>query len=142
MTLHRDSIAALAVLAVVGAAWVDISRVAVAAAMFPQMIVAAMGILAAIMFVQGMRRAAPEQPFVDHARNLALALGLTVAYIAAVEPVGYFLATLVFLPALAYGIGARGWAVPVVTLGFTATVWLVFVYGFSRRLPLGMLFDN
>jgi putative tricarboxylic transport membrane protein len=142
MTLHRDSIAALAILAMVGAAWVQIAQVAQAAAMFPQMILGAVGILAAIMFVQGMRRARPEQPFISHARNLALALGLTLIYIIAVGPVGYFPATLVFLPLLAYGIGARGWLVPVVTLGFTVTVWLVFVFAFGRRLPSGTLFDN
>jgi len=142
MMLHRDSIAALPVLAMVGAAWVEMSQVAEAAAMFPRMILIALAILAAIMFVQGMRRAAPDTPFVSNARNLALALGLTLIYIIAVEPVGYFLATLVFLPALAYAIGARGWIVPVVTLGFTTTVWLVFVLVFSRRLPSGTLFDN
>ncbi len=142
MTLHRDSIAAMAILAVVGAGWVYMSDVAPAAAMFPQMILGAVGILAAIMFVQGMRRGAPEQAFISNARNLALALGLTVTYIIAVQPVGYFPATLVFLPLLAYGIGARGWVVPAVTLGFTAMVWLVFVFAFGRRLPSGTFFDN
>lgn len=142
MTLHRDSIAALAILAVVGAGWIHLSEVAPAAAMFPQMILGAMGILAAVMFVQGMRSATPEQPFVNHARNLLLALGLTAVYIAVVEPLGYFPATLIFLPLLAYGIGARGWVVPVVAVGFTSAVWLVFVYAFSRRLPLGVFFDN
>jgi len=142
MTLHRDSIAALAILAAAGAAWVHLSEVAPAAAMFPQMILGVMGILAAVMFVQGIRSAAPEQPFVIHARNLLIALSLTAIYIAAVEPLGYFPATLIFLPLLAYGIGARGWMVPAVALGFTAAVWLVFVYAFSRRLPMGVFFDN
>jgi len=143
MALHRDSIAALLILLLVAGAWFDLTHVATEAAMFPRLILAAMGVLALAMFAQGLRRAAPKTPFVEHARNLALTVGLTAVYILAVEPVGYFPATFVFVGVLAWTLGLRG---PLKVLAasalFTGAVWLVFVGTFSRRLPPGFLFDN
>ncbi|MBB3897460.1 tripartite tricarboxylate transporter TctB family protein [Roseococcus suduntuyensis] len=143
MVLHRDSIAALFILLLVAGGWYDLQGVATDAAMFPRLILGAMGILAVVMFTTGLRRAAPDMPFVEHARNLAITVGLTALYIIAVEPVGYFPATFVFVAVLAFTLGLRR---PLLVLAssaaFTGAVWLVFVAAFSRRLPPGFLFDN
>ena len=143
MALHRDSIAALFILLLVAGGWYDLNGVATDAAMFPRLILGAMGILAVAMFAQGLKRAAPDQPFVEHARNLSVTVGLTALYIIAVEPLGYFPATFVFVACLAWALGLRR---PIMVLGasalFTGAVWLVFVGTFSRRLPPGMFFDN
>jgi putative tricarboxylic transport membrane protein len=143
MALPRDSVAALFILLLVAGGWYDLQGVATDAAMFPRLILGAMGILAVAMFTGGLRRAAPGTPFVEHARNLAITVGLTAVYILAVEPVGYFPATFVFVAILAMALGLRR---PVLVLAssaaFTGAVWLVFVAAFSRRLPPGFLFDN
>jgi len=127
----------------VAGGWYDLRDVATDAAMFPRLILGAMGIFAVVMFAGGLRRASPGLPFVEHARNLAITVGLTALYIIAVEPAGYFPATFVFVTILAMALGLRR---PVLVLAssaaFTGAVWLVFVAAFGRRLPPGFLFDN
>lgn len=144
MALHRDSIAALFILLLVAGGWYDLQGVATDAAMFPRLILGGMGILAVLMFAGGLRRAAPETTFVEHARNLAITVGLTAVYIIAVEPVGYFPATFVFVAVLAMALGLRQRPLLVLaaSAAFTGAVWLIFVAAFGRRLPPGFLFDN
>lgn len=143
MALHRDSIAALAILILVAGGWYDLRNVATDAAMFPRLVLGFMGILAVFMFAAGLRRGAPDKPFITHARNLAITAGLAAVYIAAVAPAGYFPATVVFVAVLAYSLGLRGpLAVIASSAAFTGAVWLVFVGAFSRRLPPGIFFDN
>ncbi len=143
MALHRDSVAALFILLLVVGGWYDLHNVATDAAMFPRLILGAMGIFAVVMFAGGLRRAAPDEPFVIHARNLAITVGMTAVYILAVEPLGYFPATFLFIGILGFTLGLRG---PLIVIAcaalFTGAVWLVFAWTFGRRLPPGILFDN
>jgi hypothetical protein len=143
MALHRDSLAALFILLLVAGGWYELRHVATEAAMFPRLILGAMGLLAAVMFAGGLRRARADEPFVAHARNLAITVGMTAVYILAVEPLGYFPATFLFVGVLSFTLGLRG---PLAVLGasalFTGVVWLVFAWTFSRRLPPGLFFDN
>lgn len=143
MSLHRDAIAALFVLLLVAGGWYELRNVATDAAMFPRLILGAMGIFAAVMFAGGLRRAAPSEPFIGHARNLAITVGMTAVYIMAVEPLGYFPATFLFIGILGFTLGFRGpLAVLAASALFTGSVWLVFAWTFGRRLPPGVFFDN
>lgn len=143
MALHRDSIAALFILLLVAGGWYELRNVATDAAMFPRLILGAMGIFAAVMFAGGLRRAAPDEPFVIHARNLAITVGMTAVYIIAVEPLGYFPATFLFVGILGFTLGLRGPLLVIAcSAAFTGAVWLVFAWTFSRRLPPGLFLDN
>lgn len=141
MTLRRESFAALALLALVGAAWVESAAIPGEARMFPRLILGLMGVLSAIMLVQSMRRPTVGSFFVDFG-NFATTVLIAAVYVALVEPVGYLLATTVFLPVLAMALGMRRpQLLAVTTIGFVAAVYVIFVLVFDRPLPLGILSD-
>jgi len=140
MALRRDGIAAIVLLLLVAAAWADSAGVPGEARMFPRLILTLMGALSALMLALSLRRAEAGTPFIEHARNLAVTVALTAGYIALVEPLGYLVASALFIPALALALGLRRPVLLVLTTaGFVAAVHMVFVVIFGRPLPLGFL---
>jgi hypothetical protein len=141
MTLRRESLAALALLAVVGAAWVESASIPGEARLFPRLILGLMGVLSAIMLVQSLRRPSAGSFFVDFG-NFVITVLIAGVYISLVEPLGYLLATSVFIPVLAVALGMRRpQLLAVTTIGFVVVVYLIFVIVFDRPLPLGILSD-
>lgn len=142
MTLSRDGIGALVLLAVTGAAWVEIASVPGEARLFPRLVLGVMAVLSAAMLVRSFARRAETGPFVQTPAALAITLVLAVIYIGAVEVIGYFAATALFVPGLALALGLRRTLlVALTTVGFVAAVYLVFVVLFGRPLPVGLLGD-
>jgi putative tricarboxylic transport membrane protein len=142
MTLRRDGIAALALLALTVAAWLETGAIPGEARLFPRLVLGAMAVLSAVMLVRSFARRSEAGPFFLAPGALVVTLALAVVYIAAVEVIGYLAATALFVPGLALALGLRR---PVLlaltTAGFVAAVHLVFVVLFGRPLPLGLLGD-
>jgi hypothetical protein len=100
-----------------------------------------MGVLSAIMLVQSLRRPSAGSFFVDFG-NFVITVLIAGVYISLVEPLGYLLATSVFIPVLAVALGMRRpQLLAVTTIGFVVVVYLIFVIVFDRPLPLGILSD-
>ena len=142
MTLSRDGIAALVLLALSGAAWIETGTIPGEARLFPRLVLGVMGVLSVAMLVRSFARRTDAGPFFLAPGALAVTLALAVVYIAAVEVIGYFAATALFVPGLALALGLRRTLLlALTTLGFVAAVYLVFVVLFGRPLPLGLLGD-
>lgn len=109
------------------------------AQMFPRMVLGLMGLLALIMFIKSFAgmATADDRPFIGNARNLAITFASFVVYILLVSTIGFFTGSAIMLPALALLLGYRNPIVIVAsTVAFIAVVWFVFVYIFSRPLPV------
>lgn len=142
MTLSRDGIGALVLLALTGAAWLETGTIPGEARLFPRLVLAVMAVLSVAMLVRSFARRAETGAFVQAPGALAITLGLAVVYIAAVEVIGYFAATALFVPGLALALGLRRKRLlALTTVGFVVAVYLVFVVVFGRPLPLGLFAD-
>ncbi|WP_306057085.1 tripartite tricarboxylate transporter TctB family protein [Natronococcus wangiae] len=69
----------------------------------------------------------PDEPFFT-ARNAVLLVGLTAAYVATLEPIGFLVATIGFLAVVLYLFGERNpGVIALYSVGVAIAVWLVFV---------------
>ena len=76
------------------------------------------------------------------ARRMAIGVVLTVAYAAALVPVGFALSSILFIAALAYSLGYRNHlAIWITAVIFVAVLVLLFVRVFHTPLPAGMLLE-
>ncbi len=141
-----DRAGALVALLVTGAAWWVSARFPVDARVFPRMVLAMLGVLSAIWLVRTFLPArlggtVPDgepTPFFEHAGYFAGAVATIAAYTYLVGLVGYFAATVAFLPFMAMVLGyRRPLGLALTTVAFTGGIWLVFVALFGRRLPAG-----
>lgn len=142
MTLSRDGVAAVVLLALTGAAWIETGSIPGEARLFPRLVLGVMAALSVAMLARSFTRRTEAGSFFQSPAALAITLALAVVYIAAVDVIGYLAATALFVPGLALALGLRRPALLIVTTaGFVAAVHLVFVVLFGRPLPLGLLGD-
>ncbi|MEX2642765.1 MAG: tripartite tricarboxylate transporter TctB family protein [Acetobacterales bacterium] len=138
-----DTIAALVLLALAAAAWFGSGPLPAEAASFPRLVAVLMGLLAAAMLARSLapvitgRGRREEQPFFKHFPTFLACLALILSYIFTVSQIGYFSATVVFVPLFAVVLGLRRPVlIALTTACFIAAVYLVFVESFSRPLPV------
>jgi putative tricarboxylic transport membrane protein len=140
----KDAAAALVLIALAGGMWYGSYGFAPDARVFPHIVAALMVGLALIMLVRSFAGAAggAGMPFFKHFPTFAVGFAMIVGYIFLVSRIGYFSATVVFVPAFALMLGLRRpWIITLSTIGFVLLVYLVFVTAFERPLPLE-LFDR
>lgn len=135
----KDAVAGVALIALAVGAWHGSYGFAPEARVFPHIVAALMGGLALIMLVRSLvtKTDAESRPFFRHFPTFAIGLGMIIAYIFLVSRIGYFSATVVFVPAFALMLGLRRpWIIVLSTIGFLIVIHLVFVTAFERPLPL------
>lgn len=147
--LSADRIAALLFLAAVaiygwqGAQFTAVLQVdVIGPSFFPKILTAAGVLLGVLLLVSGTEQKATTSGDAP-ARGEFVALApaaLLLAYILALEPAGFPIATVVFLAAAFKYLGHPSWAGAVVySVVATAVTFLVFYVGLGLRLPLGPL---
>ncbi|WP_395454382.1 tripartite tricarboxylate transporter TctB family protein [Azospirillum melinis] len=73
---------------------------------------------------------------------VAIGVVATAAYIYLISLVGYIPTTVVFLIGMMRLMGQRSWIrVPLLAVGITAFLYLIFLYGLQIPLPVGSLFE-
>ncbi|CAO3357864.1 tripartite tricarboxylate transporter TctB family protein [Azospirillum melinis] len=73
---------------------------------------------------------------------VAIGVAATAAYIYLISLVGYIPTTVVFLIGMMRLMGQRSWIrVPLLAIGITAFLYLIFLYGLQIPLPVGSLFE-
>lgn len=136
---NRDAICAALLLLFSGGAWVQASALSPKAAMFPRLVTLLMLAFSAIYLIRSLLRAPITEtgtPFFTNATRFIVALVLIATYVLIFPRVGFFTATLVFVPVFSIAIGFR--KLPAALLGsavFTLGAWLIFVGLLGRRLP-------
>lgn len=135
----RDQIAAGLLMIAVAVFWWDSYTINAAEAhMYPRLILIVLAALAALLFVRGARMGAQraDAPVVMVWFAFLAFLACTIAYVAAVAYIGFFTASVVYIPLVAWLIGLRQhWLNALVTVIFLLATWLVFVALFARPLP-------
>ncbi|WP_420394018.1 tripartite tricarboxylate transporter TctB family protein [Acuticoccus sp.] len=149
MTYAKDRIAALLLLALAVAVFVAAGGLPFKSLLFPRMIAVVMAIGAVLMFLRTVRlggapAAASDptlgEPFFRNAGRFALTVVALALYLAGIDVLGYFSATVVLVVALSLALGFRdGVTLGLSTVLFVAFVWFVFVWIFERPLPKGLL---
>lgn len=118
------------------------------AAFLPSIALAAIMFLSAIMIWRGVRRlragmpAGGSGPFITAPSRLLTGIVAMGLYIAAIETVGFYPSTALFVPLTAYVLGARNpVALAAAGLGFVLFAYVVFDLLFERVMPQGLLFS-
>ncbi len=139
MTLNlKETLSAAALLALALFAWVEAGSFAEEARVFPRLVAAIMGVLAAAMLARSFfaSEADRERSFFKSFRYFLLCLALIAGYVYSTSLLGYFTASAVFIPAFALLLGLRRPVVIIAsTVGFVVLAHLVFVEAFERPLP-------
>jgi len=107
--------------------------------MFPRLILVFLAGLATVMLGRtfwspvGSSR---DKPFCANTRRFLMAVAGILIYILVVSSIGYFSATVLFIPCAALLLGyRRPVPIAIATLGFCIFIYFVFVYLFERPLP-------
>ena len=141
----RNRITAVVLLMFTGAMWYFSADIAAESQMFPRLIMVPLAILSSVMLIQSflpMFRSTRIRPFFVKPANLLASLVGIFVYILAVQWLGYFTSSVVFIPVFAYVLGERSWTMlGVSTILFLLMIYLVFVVAFERPVPIEIWFD-
>lgn len=136
----RDSIAAAAIFAFSVAAFVLAGSFAAGADLFPRAISGVMIVVSLLLFVRTLARPRrDEDPALDwDVKRLLIAIVLTIAYVALLVPIGFIVASLVYVPAAAYALGyTRHRTIWITTLIVVGGAYVLFERIFHTPLPEG-----
>jgi putative tricarboxylic transport membrane protein len=135
----RDQLAAGLLMVTVAVFWWDSYTInAAEAQMYPRLILIVLAVLAALLFLRGTRMGGrrADAPVVMVWFAFLAFMACTTAYVVAVAYIGFFTASIVYIPLVAWLIGLRQhWLNALVTVIFLLATWLVFVALFARPLP-------
>ena len=139
MAYTNDRISAFVLLALAGAVWWFTQDVPREASMFPRVVGGLLGFLAVLLFGRTLvpsLRSEDRQKLFENPKNLAITVVAVVLYVVLVAKIGFFTASLIWLPGYAILIGENRpklliWS----TVIFLILVYLLFVWGFERVLP-------
>ena len=135
----QDRVLAVLVLVVTGLFWAESANIrADEARMYPRMILLALFGLGIILAARSLRedktkRAGAVVPSVSAFATFILA---SIVYVASVSTLGFFTASALYMPAVAYLLGLRRHLMnAAITALFLVATYIVFVIVFSRPLP-------
>ncbi len=106
----------------------------VGAAGFPQVVAVVMIVFAALLLVQTLKNSEANRTVGRTQPRTLFFMLLTLAHVAAIPFVGYYLSVSVWLAATLLLLGSRLGAL-LVPIGFVSFIWLVFGRGFGIPLP-------
>lgn len=134
-----DRVLAALLIVITGLFWAESAKIAAAEAqMFPRIILIAMGALALMLAARSWRLdpALRADAIITAPLQFVFFVLGSVAYVASVGYLGFFTASAVYMPAIAFLLGLRKHLLNLaVTAVFLALTYLVFVVLFSRPLP-------
>lgn len=138
----RDPIAAIVVFAFSTTAFVLAGNYSGGAGTFPRGIAAIMMICSVILFVRGLFWPTEgERMTPDEMRRVGISMALTIAYVALIVPLGFFTASIIYIPLAAYVLGLRRhlliWGATAI---YMAGVYYLFVRIFYTPLPRELIF--
>ncbi|GHV53821.1 hypothetical protein FACS1894206_05280 [Deltaproteobacteria bacterium] len=113
------------------------------AAMFPRMMASAIIVLAAVMGIQAVRKSRikvedTREPV--QVKRICIFLGILVCYMALVEPLGYFIATPLYIVAAYLYLRAVSPAAAIaIAVGFALLIYGIFVQILHLPVPMGLL---
>lgn len=141
MTMLRDPIAGAVIFAFSLAAYLIGGTYSGGAELFPRAICVIMMVCSAILFVRGLIRPTPFEALAEgDGPRIWVSMVLTVAYIVAIVPLGFLLASLIYVPIAAYALGLRKhiwiWITNFLVIGI---VYYLFVRIFHAPLPQGYI---
>jgi hypothetical protein len=117
------------------------------AALLPRVALGALLLLSVLLVARGLRTASAARgsdetaPFMIAPGRLLIGVMAMAFYIAAIETVGFYPATAVFVPATAYALGARNHVTVLIgSVAFLIFAYVVFDVFFERVMPAGLLF--
>lgn len=139
MAKIHDRIGAAALFVLCLLAWSRSARFPDDAIVFPRIVIALLAVLSVAMLAKtflGSGVATERRRFFIDGRRFGLTALAILAYVVAVSVLGYFTATIVFLPLMALGLGyRRPFPLALMAAFFCGAVFLVFVVMFERPLP-------
>lgn len=137
--MNRDRLAGLVILLVCTGLFYEGWRYPADSRLFPLALLAFLMIGATIMIVRPRSSKGEEE---GDPPRVVLALSLCVLYVVLVEPLGYFLATALFMAAFMAMMGLRR---PIICLaaiaGIDLGLYLLFVWQLKVPVPAGFLFQ-
>ena len=108
------------------------------AAFYPRMVIGLMIVLSVLMFVKSWfksERSKTLEPFFIHHKRFFLSALLALGYIAGVQYLGYYSASLIFIPAAAWALGYRNrFVMAATTVCYLLFIFVVFDQLFDRPL--------
>lgn len=111
-------------------------------ASFPRLLAVFGGILVVLFFIQK-RRERPDADAEPHGARMAqeavdlIPVGLMLAYVLLIEPLGFLISTFLFVAATMRFLG-QGWKGAFgYSLAMTVTVFMLFYYGLLAQIPMG-----
>lgn len=142
LTRNAEVIAGLVLVAFSVFAWREASGIRPAAAMFPSLIIMALGFFSVVYLVRSVLAGGATPPVFARGWVFVVVMALTLLYVNAVVRIGYVTSTLVFIPLLAWVIGFRRPVyIAVTTLVYLACVYVLFELLFGRPLPSEALLE-
>ncbi|MEX2644484.1 MAG: tripartite tricarboxylate transporter TctB family protein [Acetobacterales bacterium] len=139
MLAHHDRMAGAAIFVLSVAAFAWTYTFPDSAAAYARMITGSMVVLSAVMFGRSFTAAERDkvfEPLMRHPRRFAVGAAMTVAYCVGCEYVGYYTASLVFIPTAAWVFGLRRPVmIAVTTVAYCAMIYGIFEVLFERPLP-------
>ena len=127
------------------AGWISLSGIPAQARLFPRMII---GFTAFVTMAMGLRAlwalktgdGDPAWRMFENVSRWAIAVVALPLYVLGVATIGYFTATLIFIPVLAIALGYRRPLVAIaIALVFDVAIYAVFISLFGRRLPADII---
>jgi hypothetical protein len=110
---------------------------------YPSFVTGLMCLLGVLLLVRSFRKNYRDKdfgPYVVNIPRFLMSLLATALYFYASTEIGFLLATVIFLPLMAWFAGYREIKLlAFASLGYVAAIYLVFDLGFSRPLPEGII---
>ena len=135
----QDRVLAVIIIVVTGVFWAESANVAAdEARLFPRMILIALFILSVLLAARTFTTSKADRAdaIVTSYRAFALFVFSSTVYVASVSALGFFTASAIYMPVVAYLLGLRRNLMNlVVTLIFLLAAYFVFVIVFARPLP-------
>lgn len=136
-----DIAGAVLLLAGTAVAWAASSGFPGEARVFPQLVMGMLAIAGAVWFAKAVRRSvgthADAAPREGGRLRLVAIIALTLAYILAIIAIGYFVPTMIYIPAVAAILGSRAWHwIVLAAVLYCVSIYVVFVLLFARPVPL------
>ncbi len=135
----QDRVLALIIVVTTGFFWAESANIAAdEARMFPRMILVALFFLGALLAARTLRSDKDQRAdaIINSVRAFSLFILASTLYVASVSTLGFFTASGIYMPVVAYLLGLRRHLLNLaVTVIFLFVTYLVFVIVFARPLP-------
>lgn len=143
--LRPETLTALGVIVVAAALLLPTAELRPLSAFLPATMLAALIVLGAIMLLTDQRRAlsgAAAVAMTKAPKRVLGAFALVVLYALCVDFIGFYPATTVAVPLVAYVFGYRHLpGLALATLIVLAAIWLIFSFAMSQEFPTGRLWS-